>query len=256
MKVIDLESRLRGLKGKFNPDEGIVFGDGGREISGAQVSWTASLEAIETAVKDGANLMLVHETLLLPYSERPTDYLSWPANRNRLKALSDGGVSVIRLHGTMDEICVFDCFAETLGLGEPSIEEPGYVKLYDIDPTGIEELAARVKKALGMEKVRMASPFNPPEEIRRIALPWGGMGLFVNASYQAALLKHGPDAFIAGETDSYAMHFAADSGVYLVETGHEISENPGIKKFAEMLSAEMPEIKINYFENKPPFILR
>ena len=253
MKVFDFKKYLYGLKGRLNADEGIVFGDGNTEISSVQVSWTASLESIENAGRTGANLMLIHETLLLPSRDMPLDYLSWPANRNRIKALATRGISVIRFHGTMDEICVLDDFAGALGLDEPSVSEPGYIKLYDIAPAGIEELAAAVKKSLGMERIRVVAPFNPPEKIKRVALPWGGMGLFLNASYQAELLKHEPDAFISGEADSYAMGFAADSGIYLIETGHEISENIGIKNFSERISGELEDVKVSYFENKPPF---
>lgn len=269
MKVFEFEDYLRGLKIRLrpdegrhgspeslNPDEGIVFGSRLDEISSVQVSWAPTLPAIENAASEGASLMVVHEHLFTPCSEMPADYLSWEANSNRLKKLSEAGISVIRLHGTMDAICVFDCFAGALGLGKPAVNGPGYVKLYDIEPSCIENLIKRVKKALGMEKVRVVTPSSPPEKIKRIGLPWGGMGLSVNASYQAELLKHGPDAFITGETDTCAMHFAADSGVYLVETGHDLSENPGIRKFTEKLSDELPEIKINYFENKPPFMLK
>ncbi len=68
--------------------------------------------------------------------------------------------------------------------------------------------------------------------------------------------KMNPDAFISGEVDCFAMHFAQDSGVYLIETGHEISENPGMKNFANKLSGELDGVKVSYFENKPPFIIK
>ncbi len=93
-------------------------------------------------------------------------------------------------------------------------------------------------------------------KISGIQLSWtANLAAIANAAHQANLLRHAPDAFIAGETDSYAMHFAADSGVYLIETGHEISENIGIRKFRDKLGEELPGIRVTYFENKPPFRL-
>ncbi len=41
----------------------------------------------------------------------------------------------------------------------------------------------------------------------------------------------------------------------MIETGHEISENIGIRKFRDKPGEELPGIRTTYFENKPPFRL-
>ncbi len=68
--------------------------------------------------------------------------------------------------------------------------------------------------------------------------------------------KMNPDALTSGGVDCFAMHFAQDPGVYLIENGREISENPGIENFAKKLSGALNGMKISYFENKPPCMIK
>ncbi len=259
MKVYKLEKYLYDLKGKLNPDEGFLFGDSKKEIKGIQVSWMATLDAIENAHKVRANLMLVHEALFFPYPyadrNRPINYLSWPANQRRAELLSKHEIAVIRFHATLDEICILDEFARALGLPEASIVEEGQVKLYDIEPVTIEKMIGRVKKSLSLDSVRV-TPCDLNKRVKRVGLPWGGLGLLTNVDYQERLLKHNPDLFIAGETDNYGMHFAIDSGVVMIETSHEVSENIGLKKFTEELKKEIKDIPIVFYENKRPWVDR
>ena len=81
------------------------------------------------------------------------------------------------------------------------------------------------------------------------SLPWGGMGLFVNVGYQQELIEQGCDVFIAGESDNYGFRFAAECAIPMIETSHEISENPGLRRFAEILSAEFPGLDVRFYEN-------
>lgn len=258
MKIHDLEKYLHDLKGRFNRDEGLLFGDGEREIRGIQVSWMATLDAIESAYREGVNVMLVHEALFYPYPfsgrSRPEDYLSWTVNQRRVGLLSGYKIAVIRFHGTLDEICILDDFAKALGLPEATIAEEGLVKLYDIDPASLEEMVARVKEKLSLNIVRV-TPCDLKKKIKRVGLAWGGLGLSVNVGYQERLLKHKPELFIAGETDSYALHFAVDAGIVVIETSHEVSENIGLKNFTDRLKQEIKDIPIIFYENCRPWVV-
>jgi putative NIF3 family GTP cyclohydrolase 1 type 2 len=259
MRIYDVEKYLYSLKDKLDPDEGELYGDSRKEVRGVQVCWMATLDAIKNAHKTGANLMLVHEALLSPYPfkkmPRPKDYLCWPANQKRIELLSKYGIAVMRFHGTLDEICIYDDFAKALELPQPTIVEKELVKLYDIEPVTIEAMIIKVKNNLGLDSVRVTC-CNLKKRVHRIGLPWGGLGLFVNVSYQKKLLRYNPDLFIAGETDSYAMHFAIDSGVVMIETSHEVSENIGLKHFTTRLKKEIKNVPIIFYENKKPWINR
>ena len=139
-----------------------------------------------------------------------------------------------------------------MGFPEPSIEEK-LVKLYDIEPLTIGDMVERVKKALSLDTVRV-TPCDLKKKVKRIGLPWRGMGLSVNVSYQERLLRHNPDLFIAGESDCYGFIYAIDAGVPMIETSHEASENIGLKNFANKLKKDMQGIKITFYENGRPWV--
>ena len=125
--------------GALGGDEGVLFGDREQEVTGIQVCWMASLDAIQHAGKAGDNLIIAHEDLYFPSwrpqnSTTPVDYLSWRVNQRRIGLLADHGISVIRVHGTLDRHCIFTAFANKLGLGTPAVDEGPYLKAYDLPP--------------------------------------------------------------------------------------------------------------------------
>ena len=81
-----------------------------------------------------------------------------------------------------------------------------------------------------------------------MGLPWGGMGLFVNVAYQQELIELGCDVFIAGETDNYGFRFAEECDIPMIETSHELSENPGLRHFTDMLAAAFSGLDVRFFE--------
>lgn len=255
--VRDLVQYLDGLAGGLGEEEGIRFGTPAHPITKILLCWMANLAAIRQAVAIGADLIIAHESVLFPYTvfERsgPPDFLSWQVNHNRLELLARHQISLVRAHITLDRFCIFDDFAAKLELGEPVVSKPGFVKIYEIRPTPYGALIAHVKEKMKLDCLR-ATPGDKGRMVRRIGLPWGGLGLIVNTTYLQALLNEGCDCLIAGETDNYGFHFATDSGVDLIETSHEISENPGLEHFCQVLAAAFPQLQIRFFENKPPFI--
>lgn len=241
---------------RIGGDEGISFGDTDQDVSGILVCWMASLDAIQAAVNAGANLIVTHEALFFPYSASPqqamADYLHWPTNNRRAAMLSQNKIAVIRAHGTLDQVCVFDEFAALLGLPPATVDEPGLVKVYDIPETTYGDLIQTVKVRTRLPTVR-ATPGDPARRVSRVGLPWGGLGLFVNVGYVEKLIEHGCQVLIAGESDNYGMHFPIDAGLDLIETSHEVSENPGLRRFSDMLRAQFPGVPVAFYENPMPW---
>jgi len=254
MKAVDFKERLEELSPGLGSEEGFRFGNPYAEVTGILVSWMATTEAIEIAMDAGCNLMIVHEDLFYPYGfQRGENFetcLAWGVNRRRLKMLSEHEITVFRAHGTLDRLCILDGFAEALGLPEPAVRK-GYIRIYDVPEVTVEALASNVKERLNLETLRIIG--DPYRRIRRVGLPWGGLGLSLNVSFIEELLGHGPQALIAGETDEYAMYYALDTDVTIIETGHSASENIGLRKFVQILKQRYPETKIVFFECKRPW---
>lgn len=248
--VRDIIAWLEQRKGQsLNRDEGVMFGDPAREITGVTICWMPTVENIAAAAAQRHELLIHHESFLHPCPlEQKQDLhtLRWPVNTQRLGALAKGNLVATRLHGTIDELWIYDEFAERLGLTQVCARGQGYCdRVFEIEPTPLEELVARVKRLTPMPAVRRTN-VKPGRIVRKIGLPWGGLGLFVNVGYVQRLLDLAPDidVMIAGETDAYGFRFCTELGIDVIETSHEISENAGLGRFAEALSKQFPHLDV------------
>jgi putative NIF3 family GTP cyclohydrolase 1 type 2 len=256
--VRSVEHYLRRLGGALNPDEGLQFGDPNQSVTAVQVCWMATVDAIENAARSGANVIISHEALFYPYpgiggGGPPDDWMTWDTNRHRLELLCRHRIAVIRFHGTMDRLCIHDEFVKVLGLGAPVFDEGQFARVFTVPRQPVRQLVERVKAAVAMEHLRI-TPCDLDKEISRVALPWGGTALFVNVAYQQKLIELKPDVFIAGESDCYGFIFASDAGIIVIETSHEVSENFGIKVFAERMQAEV-NVPVTYYANPRAWIV-
>lgn len=253
--ISDIIQHVETLTGhELNVDEGVQHGDTDRELEGVSVSWMATPDAIEAAGKCGHELLIVHESLYYPYdvvlsTNPPPDWKEWRVNRQRRSLLEQYNLSLLRIHGSADEICIFDTFAKMLELGE-AVFADGLVKVYEIPACPLHVLVQRVKERVGIPLLRVADAGDMNQTVSRIGLPWGGMGLFVNVGYQQHLVAQGCDVFIAGESDNYGFRFAVESGIPMIETSHELSENPGLRRFTLMLREAFPDVEFSFYENE------
>jgi len=235
-------------------DEGVWHGQADRAIGGATIAWMATPDAISAAGAARHELLIVHESLYYPYDvvnapNPPAGWREWKVNRQRSSLLERYGLTVLRAHGSADEICIFDAFAEQLDLGDPVYSE-GLVKVFEIPPCPLHVLVGRVKRRMGMAHLRVAAAGDMNRTVSRIGLPWGGLGLFVNVGYQQHLIEQECDVFIAGESDNYGFRFAAECGIPMIETSHELSENHGLRRLTAMLREAFPEIEFRFYENE------
>ena len=157
----DVQRYIASLVTDQGKDEGLRFGDPNAAVSGVLVAWMATPEAIRAATENALNLMVVHEALFYPYESLDKggtpEFLTWQTNLRRLELLARHGITVIRAHGTLDQFCIFDDFAALLGLGEPVVVESGLIKVYEIAPVTLGELARRVRARTGMPGLRVTT---------------------------------------------------------------------------------------------------
>jgi putative NIF3 family GTP cyclohydrolase 1 type 2 len=239
----------------LNSDEGVQHGSPTGEVRRALVCWMATRDALEQAGRTGCQLVIGHESLYYPYGalrpeSGPSGWQDWRINAARRDLLERHGLTFARLHGSLDELCIFDEFARILGLGEP-VQADGLAKVYEVKPCTLRELVERVKERTRTARLRVTAPQGMEQRVRRVGLPWGGLGLFVNVSYQQELLEMGCDVLIAGESDSYGFRFAAEHGVPMIETSHEGSENPGLRRFCALLKEQFATLAVHFHEVPP-----
>jgi putative NIF3 family GTP cyclohydrolase 1 type 2 len=239
-----LDQRVPGA----DSDVGFKFGDPGAEVTGVLVCWMADLEALGEAVAKRCNLVICHETLFYPQSAPIDSERCWATNRRRMELMHRGSLTVYRAHGRLDRLCIFDDFAAALGLHDVCAGT-GHSRVFAIPPTPVGDLVERAKKAAGMPVVRVIGDLQ--RRVTRVGLPWGGLGLFINVGFMQQVVENGAEVGICGETDEYAMRFAEDAGMALIETSHAACENIGLRHFAAMLAEAYPGITVSFHDSGP-----
>lgn len=227
-------------------EEGIRFGDGSVGVKGILVTWMLTTDAIKEAAKQGCNLILCHE---IPFFgekwDRETPATpSWKVNEERKRLLSENGMTVFQCHATLDEILITDTFAEVLGLPKAARQEWRLRSVHEIAPIPLKKLARQVKKKMGLKIIRVVGDLN--KKVSRVGLAYGGISLSVNLGFWEEMLKLNPDVVIGGETDEYAIRYAIENNLCVIETTHPISENPGLEKFCDELREVFPGVKIAF----------
>lgn len=252
VRIEDILRLARAESGRTDYEEVCVFGDRTRLLSRVVVCWMATADAIEHAAELQADAIICHETLFFPYQTGwDAEAISWPANARRARLLARHDIACLRLHQSADELKVYESFAARLGLTEPIRGSEGFVRAYHIDTLSYGDLLVRVGDC-GLPVLRFTEG-DLDRQIDRIGLPWGGLALSLNIGYLEKLVEMGCQALIAGESDSYGHHFARESGVYMIETGHEASENPGLRLMVDWLKERFPELNVSYYETQPAY---
>ena len=236
-------------------DEGFRFGRTDAEVSGLQVCWKPTVDAIENAAANGCNLIVTHEELGFPpaYSGADVEAGLCGATARRIQSLARHGVTVFRAHSSLDRYCILDAFAEALRLAVPQMGGEDYAqRVYDIAPMRFGALCERVCALMGVQTLRVCG--NLQREVRRVGLPWGGVGISANANFVQDFIRMGADVLIGGECEELPFLAAKDAGVCYIETGHAMSENPGLRIAAGRLARHFG-VPVVFYDNGQPWTL-
>jgi putative NIF3 family GTP cyclohydrolase 1 type 2 len=248
MTARELMAWLDDREPETGSEEGFKFGDPHAEVAGVLVCWMATVAALEQALAERCNLVICHETLFFPQSVPIDGERCWRTNRLRMRLMHQGDMVVYRAHGKLDRLCIFEDFVTALGLERVHAGE-GYGRVFSLPSTPLAVLAERAMHATRMPAVRVTG--DPSRQVTRIGLPWGGLGLFVNIGFMQRIVENGAEVGICGETDEYAMRFAEDAGLALIETSHAACENLGLRHFAALLREGHPGLKVVFHESGP-----
>ncbi len=104
------------------------------------------------------------------------------------------------------------------------------------EPVKAMELAQRVKRFLGLEKVKVAGDADMMVETAAVCAG-GGSDLLRDA------IKQGAEAYVTGDVDYHAARDAAAEGIVVIDAGHAASELPVVRWLAEQLEKRIPEVR-------------
>ena len=211
------------------------YGPNGLQVVGAdQVTHVAtavsiSLDVIERAAADNAQVLLVHHGLFWDGA----DARIGPLERRRLEALFAANLSLVAYHLPLDAHPEFGNnaqFGRRFGwladarFGEQDLGFIGSL----LQPITLSALAEQIELKLGRAPVMVPGD---GRSLRRMAWCTGGA-----QSYFEAAIASGADAFVTGEISEPQAHIARETGVTFVACGHHASERFGAPALGEHLA--------------------
>jgi putative NIF3 family GTP cyclohydrolase 1 type 2 len=254
----DIIGWVEEVKGRsINHEEGVHHGSAERAVRSATVCWKAVPEAISAAGERGDDLIVGHESLYYPYyfdydPDRTPGWPEWEINKRKKAQLEKHGLIYLRLHTSIDQICIATDMGKWLELGEPTKTESG-TTVWKIEACTVRELADRARRASGLDAIRVSVPNGWDQRVSRVGLLVGGAGLCPNGGAFEPYIRAGCDVLIAGETDNYGFRYATECGIPLIETSHEACENPGFQHFSDMLAEAFADLDVSFFVNTCPY---
>ena len=221
--------------------------EGKTEVHKILCAVTASQTAIDAAITQGADLLLVHHG----YFWKGEAYPITGMRGKRIKSLIQNDISLVGYHLPLDSHSTLGnnaAIADLLELEnieqlDPSERHPigniGYLK----QPMNPEQFKTFVSKKLGFDAIHL--PANKTE-IHKVGFCTGGAQDFIKKA-----ADQNCDAYISGEVSERTFYEAQELNVHYYACGHHATEKFGVQRLAKAISEQF-NIEYSYFELNNP----
>ena len=221
--------------------------EGKTEVRKILAAVTASQDAIDAAIRENADLLLVHHG----YFWKGEAYPITGMRGKRIKSLIQHDISLLAYHLPLDShpslgnnAAIADLLKlERIEALDPSERHPigniGYLN----QPMPVEEFKKFVSKKLKFDATHLPADKNM---IEKVGFCTGGAQDFI---VKAA--EQGCDAYISGEVSERTFYEAKELGVHYFACGHHATERYGVQRLGQAISEQF-DIEYVYFELNNP----
>lgn len=206
--------------------------EGQNEINKIVCAVTASQAAVDFAIAEQANMLIVHHGMF--WKSELSCITGW--KKQRIQALLKHEINLLGYHLPLDAHQRWGNnvqLATKLGweiegcCGEQNLLQYGRLSR----PKTATELARHIAQTLQREPLLLCQ--HKQQQIQRLAWCSGG-----GQSFFQQAIDMGVDAFITGEVSEPQYHLAQETGVVFMAAGHHATERYGIQALAAQISAE------------------
>ena len=221
--------------------------EGKTEVNKIVCAVTASQTAIDAAIAQGADLLLVHHG----YFWKGEAYPITGMRGKRIKSLIQHDISLVGYHLPLDSHPTLGnnaAIADLLELQniealDPTERHPigniGYLK----SAMSPEAFKAFVSERLGFDAIHLPCD---KSTIQKVGFCTGGA-----QDYIAKAALQNCDAYISGEVSERTFYEAAELSVHYYACGHHATEKYGVQRLAKAISEQF-NIEYSYFELNNP----
>ena len=218
--------------------------EGREEVHKIVCAVTASQAAIDYAVAQGADMLLVHHGLF--WKSEPITITGW--KHRRIATLIRHNINMAGYHLPLDAHPELGNNAQLAKLmdwqtdytcGEQNLLNIGRLKT----PKTVSELTTEIAQKLGRTPTVVG---NPQQTVSRAAWCTGGaQGFFQTA------IDEGAEVYVTGEISEAQYHLANETGTVFVSAGHHATERYGIQALARALHQKFGT-EIYFFDEQNP----
>ena len=221
--------------------------EGKTEVNKIVCAVTASQTAIDAAIAQGADLLLVHHG----YFWKGEAYPITGMRGKRIKSLIQQDISLVGYHLPLDSHPTLGnnaAIADLLELQniealDPTERHPigniGYLK----SAMSPEAFKAFVSERLGFDAIHLPCD---KSTIQKVGFCTGGAQDYITKAVLQIC-----DAYISGEVSERTFYEAAELGVHYYACGHHATEKYGVQRLAKAISEQF-NIEYSYFELNNP----
>ena len=236
--------------------DGVLAGDPNTLVTGIITTMMATVDILELAVAQGANLIVTHEPAFWDHQNAAIGALSAERDQvyeRKLDYIDEHGLVVWHLHDAMHDMrpdLVDVGTVKQLGWSVPS----DYPAVVDIDPVRLADLVAYAAKKLGASAARYIG--HPDLHISTVGLALGFRG---SENVRHLLQDPRVDAVLIGEAHEWeAGAYAADAvtlGLHkaLIILGHIPSEQYGMAEVTEIIRRCLPDVPVTFVPCRDPY---
>lgn len=233
------EMLLEGVTRLEPTDDGMISGDGSRQVRRIVTCHKLTFETLDRALAAGADMIITHEP---PFVDGNFPGSHIPVDVEKARRIAESAIPVCRFHdhAHADEFdYIHAAFIRATGLpveGDCETVQLGVRRYRLSEPTSARALAEKCRDALGARHARIAG--DADHEVRSVILALGGTGY-----HQIKLLANeGYDLIVTGELNEVLEleHVKDIRCLYgekaVLLLGHYTSEYLGMRLVAERLS--------------------
>ncbi len=262
-KVVDIILAVNGGRRFETTCDQLIEGNWDSQVTGVVTTFMATVSVIRRTIASGCNLIITHEPTYFTGTDR-TDWLASDPVYYRKKALiNDNKIAIWRYHDHMhtgNSDLIYAGLLKELGWTSYLDKELPQPHCYIVPSTSVRNLVSFLKKALGMEIIRVIG--DPDMKCNRVGILVGGGSLGLGHEEMPAKLMNDKqlDVMICGEITEWTLSaYVRDAEALglkksMIIVGHERSEEPGMKEMATWLQPLLGDIPVIFTDSEEPFI--
>jgi len=250
--------RAWGVPARTSTVDEFLAGDPNTAVTGIATTMMATMDVLQRAVAQQAQLIVTHEPVFWDHHNQAIDALVRENDQvyaKKVAYIEKNGLVIWHLHDALHDMRPDLVDLGTLSrLGWPLPQDLTYPAILSIEPVRLADLAAHLAKRLDASSARYIG--DPNLHIARVGLALGFRG-----AETVRHLLHDPDidAVIMGEGHEWEIGaYAADAvslGFHkaLIILGHIPSEQYGMVEATRLIQEALPTIPVTFIPCRDPY---